>query len=218
MPWYVALFGRDSLLITPDARLGTDVAADTLRLLAAYQGSRCDDTRDEQPGKILHELRVGERANLHEPPPSRTSGRWTRHRSSSSSLTEYAAGRDMELFRELRDNVDPALGWIERFGDSDGDGLIDYAGTSRHSFRNQGWKDSDNSIVNADGSLAEPPIALVEVQGYVYRAYVGIASLLRPERDVKLAEHLDAKAAGRVARRGQVLDNPRDLPRDGGAA
>jgi glycogen debranching enzyme len=196
VPWYVALFGRDSLVTALEAMaFGTDTAADTLRLLAVYQATDVDDARDAQPGKIVHELRVGERARLQEPPPSPYYGTVDATPLFLVVLAEYVRWTgDIALFRELRQNVDRALGWIDRYADSDGDGLADYSASTEHSFRNQGWKDSDNSVVNADGSLAEPPIALIEVQGYIYRAWLDTASLLRATGDDSRARTLESQA------------------------
>jgi glycogen debranching enzyme len=101
---------------------------------------------------------------------------------------------DLGLYRELRPHLERAVEWIDRDGDSDGDGFTDYATRSAKGFRNQGWKDSGNSIVNRDGSLAEPPIALVEVQGYVYRAKRGLAGVARACGDDDWARRLAADA------------------------
>jgi glycogen debranching enzyme len=106
----------------------------------------------------------------------------------------------LELFDELRDAAMAALAWIEQYGDEDGDGYIDYRCRSERGLRNQGWKDSWNGVVMGDGRLAEPPIALVEVQGYVYRAWRSAAWLLRHSGDAAGADRLDAKAADLYAR------------------
>jgi len=196
VPWYVALFGRDSLVTALETMaFGTDIAADTLRLLAAYQATSVDEARDAEPGKILHELRVGERANLQEPPPTPYYGTVDATPLFLIVLAEYVRWTgDMRLFHELRSTVDRALQWLDRYGDSDGDGLVDYKAGTRHGFRNQGWKDSDNSVVNADGSLAKPPIALIEVQGYAYRARLDVAWMLRATGDDDAASKLEAQA------------------------
>ncbi|HET7339237.1 MAG TPA: glycogen debranching N-terminal domain-containing protein [Candidatus Dormibacteraeota bacterium] len=196
VPWYVALFGRDSLITSLESMaFGTEVAAETLRLLARYQATDVDVARDAQPGKVLHELRVGERANLQEPPPTPYYGTVDATPLFLVVLAEYVRWTgDLGLFHELRRNVDAALGWLERWADSDGDGLVDYHARTRAGFRNQGWKDSDNSVVNADGSLAEPPIALIEVQGYVYRALIDVAWLLRLAGEASRADQLELRA------------------------
>ena len=197
VPWYVALFGRDSLITALETLpYGEHVAADTLRLLSSYQGRRIDELRDEQPGKILHELRVGERAKLGEPPPTPYYGTVDATALFLVTLGEYVRWTgDLDLFHELRPNVERALGWIDDSGDSDGDGLIDYHARAKTGFRNQGWKDSDNCIVDAQGRLAQPPIALIEVQGYVHRAWLETAGLMRVCGAGEIAFGLERKAA-----------------------
>jgi glycogen debranching enzyme len=196
VPWFVALFGRDSL-ITSLQTLAFDpsIAANTLDLLAKYQGSRKDDYRDEQPGKIMHELRLGEMPNLGEVPQTPYYGSVDATPLFVTLMAEYVRWTgDLALWRRLRPNVEQALAWIDSYGDSDGDGLTDYQTSSSKGGRNQGWKDSANGIVNSDGSLAEPPIALVEVQGYVYRAKLDAAWLLRRDGDHHLAAELEKEA------------------------
>ncbi len=177
VPWYVALFGRDSLVTSIEmAAFEPEVAANTLRVLAGYQGTRVDEWRDEQPGKILHELRVDELANLDEIPQTPYYGSVDSTPKFLILLGIYSAWTgSLDLFHELHDNVCFALAWIDQFGDSNGDGFIDYQTHSRNGARNQGWKDSGNGIVMEDGRLAEPPIALPEVQGDVYLAWCSMA-------------------------------------------
>ncbi|PZR97532.1 MAG: amylo-alpha-1,6-glucosidase [Candidatus Nephthysia bennettiae] len=196
VPWFVALFGRDSL-ITALQTLAYDpsIAAHTLELLAKYQGDKVDDYRDEQPGKILHELRVGEMANLEEVPQTPYYGSVDATPLFVVLMAEYLRWTgDLALWKRLRPNVERALEWIDNFGDSDGDGFLDYSTRSSRGSRNQGWKDSGNSIRNRDGSLAEPPIALVEVQGYVYRAKLDAAWLFEQDGDEGLGARLRAEA------------------------
>ncbi|MDQ6900308.1 MAG: hypothetical protein M3072_12515 [Candidatus Dormibacteraeota bacterium] len=159
VPWLVALFGRDSL-ITALQTLAYDpsIAAHTLELLAKYQGDKLDDYRDEQPGKILHELRVGEMAGLEEVPQTPYYGTVDATPLFVVLMAEYVRWTgDLALWKRLRPNVERALKWIDTYGDSDGDGFVDYSTRSSKGSRNQGWKDSGNSIRNRDGSLAEPP-------------------------------------------------------------
>lgn len=196
VPWYVALFGRDSI-ITALETLAYDstIAENTLTLLAKHQGQHHDPWRDEEPGKILHELRVGEMANLHEVPQTPYYGTVDATPLFVVLLAEYVRWTgDLGLWRRLRKNVDAALDWIDHFGDHDGDGFTDYQSTSGKGLVNHGWKDSGNSIRNRDGSLATPPIALVEVQGYVYRAKLDAAWLLRQDGGEKQAQQLEADA------------------------
>ena len=196
VPWFVALFGRDSL-ITSLQTLAFDpsIAANTLDLLAKYQGTREDDYRDEQPGKIMHELRLGEMPNLGEVPQTPYYGTVDATPLFVILMAEYVRWTgDVALWRRLRPSVERALEWIDTYGDSDGDALTDYQTRSSKGGRNQGWKDSANGIVNSDGSQAEPPIALVEVQGYVYRAKLDAAWLMRCDGDHHLAGELEKQA------------------------
>ncbi len=196
VPWYVALFGRDSLVTAMQmAAFEPQICADTLRVLAGYQGSKVDDYRDEQPGKIPHEFRVGERANLGENPRTPYYGSVDSTPLFLIVLGVYSAwSGDLALFRELQEHVDRALDWIDRYGDSNGDGFIDYQTRSSQGLRNQGWKDSGNGIVMEDGSLAEPPVAMPEVQGDVYRAWLSTAELFERAGDAERAQALRAKA------------------------
>ena len=192
VPWFAAMFGRDSIIaalqvLAYDPRL----AASTLRALAARQGRVHDSRRGEEPGKILHELRVGEMAALGEIPHTPS------YRTVDATplfvilLAEQVRwSGDLELWRELRPCMERALAWIEGGGDHDGDGWLDYDGPV-----NQGWKDSGNCIVNVDGTLARPPIALVEVQAYAYRARLDAAWLLRLDGETEAAARLEADAA-----------------------
>jgi glycogen debranching enzyme len=150
-----------------------------LRLLAAMQGTKVDDWRDEQPGKILHELRIGELARIGAIPHTPYYGTVDATPLFLVLLAQYVAWTgDMSLFGELRGNVDRALEWLDRWADSNGDGFVDYQSEQGHGLVNQGWKDSGDGIIDAHGHIARPPIALAEVQGYVFLARHGIADLL----------------------------------------
>ncbi len=198
VPWFATLFGRDSLI----AALQTlpwdpDVVAETLRLLAHRQGTHVDDWRDEQPGRILHELRIGELARMGKIPHSPYYGTIDATPLFLIVLARHAAWTgSLDLFRELRAQTDAALDWIDRYGDGDGDGFLDYGSGSgpNDTLVNQGWKDSGNAIVMADGRIADPPIALAEVQGYAWRAWHDIAGLLERDGDGERADELRAKA------------------------
>jgi glycogen debranching enzyme len=196
VPWFVALFGRDSI-ITSLQMLAFDpgIAEQTLRLLAEYQGTKVDDWRDEQPGKILHELRVGELAHLNEIPHTPYYGSIDSTPLFLILLARHAQWTgSTQVFDDLRDNVERALRWIDEYGDVTGSGYVSYASTSQKGLINQGWKDSGDAIVNADGSLATPPIALVEVQGYVFAAKREIAALFRRSGDDERGRKLEAEA------------------------
>ena len=179
VPWFVTLFGRDSLITAIQTlAYDPDIARDTLQLLAQYQGQRIDHWRDEEPGKIPHELRVGELARLQEIPHTPYYGTIDATPLFLILISRHAAWTgDIGLFKELRPNIERALEWIDRYGDGDGDGYLEYDSTTKHGLINQGWKDSGDAIVTAEGRMAQPPISLVEVQGYVYMAKQAIAEL-----------------------------------------
>ena len=195
VPWYATLFGRDSLIAAwQTLAFVPEVAADTLRLLGRRLGSELDDTRDEEPGKVLHELRVGEPAALGETPFARYHGSADATPLWLCLLGEHAAwSGSLDLFRELRPQVDAALEWLERHGDLDGDGLIEYRRRAPHGLANQGWKDSPGGVPDGTGRPLEPPIALVEVQGYAVRALRELARLFELDGDAARAELLRAR-------------------------
>jgi glycogen debranching enzyme len=197
IPWFATLFGRDSIITALQTlAFEPSIAEQTLRLLASYQGEAVDPWRDEEPGKILHELRVGELARLGEIPHTPYFGSVDATPLFLILLAEHANWTgDLQVFRDLRRNVERALGWIAHYGELDGDGYVKYRSQSAKGLVNQGWKDSGDAIVNADGSLATPPIALVEVQGYVYRAKVEIAALFRRLGEQDFARRLENEAA-----------------------
>ena len=197
LPWYAALFGRDSA-ITAIETLAFDptIAAETLRLLAAYQGRVVDEYHEEAPGKILHEVRVGELAHLDLVPHSRYFGTVDATPLFLVLLGRHAAWTgDLSLFRELRPNVDLALGWMDTYADISGHGWLEYEGRTARGLTNEGWKDSSDCIVNADGSPATPPIALVEPQAYAWLAKTLLADLFRRDHDADRADRLTREAA-----------------------
>ncbi len=202
LPWYGALFGRDSIISSLQSlALRPAIAEDTLRLLAKYQGKEVNDWRDEQPGKIMHELRVGEMAHLNEIPQTPYYGSVDSTPLFLILVSHHANWTgDLSLFRELKPAIDRALDWITRYGDETGDGYLQYSSKSKHGLGNQGWKDSGDSIVNSDGTLAEPPIALVEVQGYVYLAKISLADIYERDGDRSAAQRLRAEARELQAR------------------
>jgi glycogen debranching enzyme len=197
LPWYGALFGRDSItaalqMLAYDPR----IAEQTIRLLARYQGTSYDDWRDEEPGKILHELRRGELAHLNEIPQTPYYGSVDSTPLFLILIGEHANWTgDLGLFNELRSNIERALAWVDHNGHGDNGPYLTYSTRSSKGLANQGWKDSGDSIMNADGSLAEPPIALVEVQGYVYRAKLLIADLYARSGDHEAASRLRRQAS-----------------------
>src|SRR6185312_2050235 len=157
VPWFATLFGRDAAITAMQMlAYAPRVAEQTARLLAFYQARETDQWRDEQPGKILHSIRVGEMARLGLIPHTPLF---------LILIARHAAWTgDLGLFNDLRNEVELALTWMSDGADSNGDGYIDYVSTSEHGLINQGWKDSGDAIVTASGKLASPPIALAEVQ------------------------------------------------------
>lgn len=172
IPWYSTVFGRDSL-VTALLMLWLDpsIARGVLKHLAANQATDIDPGADAEPGKILHEVRLGEMAQLGEVPFRRYYGTVD-----ATPLFVILAGAylertdDIQTIRELWPNIEAALSWIDEFGDRDGDGFVEYGAATATGLVNQGWKDSYDAIFHADGRLAQGRIALVEVQAYVYSA------------------------------------------------
>ena len=198
LPWYAALFGRDSITTALQSlALRPGLAAGTLRQLATHQGRRVDAWREEEPGKILHELRHDEMTNLGELPYSPSYGTVDATALFVILVAEHQRWTgDLDFWRRLRPNVERALAWCDDFGDADGDGFLDYnARTGDGRIRNEGWKDAGNGITMRDGRLVEPPVALVEVQGYLYRAWLQAAWLFRLDGDEARAGELEQKAA-----------------------
>ena len=201
-PWFVTLFGRDSVIAAVQTlAFDPSVAEQTLRLLAKYQGRRYDDWRDEEPGKILHELRTGELARLGLVPHTPYYGTVDATPLFLILLGRYVAWTgSMALFKELHRSVERALEWIETNENRSGHGYVTYHRRSPASLDNQGWKDSGDAIVNADGSLAMPPIALGEVQGYVYQAKLQMAALYERGGEITRGRRLRREAAELRAR------------------
>jgi glycogen debranching enzyme len=177
LPWYVAPFGRDSLIVGRQLLpFNPAFLAGALRFLASVQGQQDDPTRDEQPGRIVHEVRFGDLSRRGVIPFSRYYGTVDATPLFLLMLTEYLDWTgDDALFAELLPNVDLALQWIETSGDSDGDGLIDFKRRAEGGLLNQGWKDSHDSLEHIDRSEVAGPVALIEVQGYTYAARTGLA-------------------------------------------
>lgn len=196
VPWYSTTFGRDGIVTALQMLwCAPYLARAVLRRLAALQATEFDPARDAEPGKIPHELRSGEMAKLNEVPFGRYYGSVD-----STPLFLMLAGAyaqrtgDWEFVRAIWPNIEAALAWIDGPGDRDGDGFVEYARATEKGLANQGWKDSYDSIFHADGSLACGPIALAEVQAYVYEAKRGIARCARALVMPPLAAKLDREA------------------------
>jgi glycogen debranching enzyme len=180
VPWFACPFGRD-LAITAWQTLmfRPDLAVAALRFLAHYQGRKVDDFTDEEPGRILHELRRGELAALGLIPHRPYYGSIDATPLFVVLLAETVRWTgDTGLAAELFENATRAIEWIESYGDKDGDGYVEYLTRSPRGIKHQGWKDSEAPILDEGGRPVEPPIALAEVQAYVYAAYQAYADLL----------------------------------------
>ncbi len=195
-PWFMTVFGRDSLLtgwmtlpLDPDLTLGT------LKTLARHQGTRTDPLTEEQPGRILHEMRFGAEAGLALGGSSVYYGTADATPLFVMLLGEACNwGMAPEDLADLLPHADAALEWMVTLGDRDGDGFIEYQRATDQGLANQGWKDSFDGINFTSGMLASPPIALCEVQAYAYGAYLARSTIARDAGDLPLSEHWKAKA------------------------
>jgi glycogen debranching enzyme len=184
-PWFMTLFGRDSLLtswmVLP---LDPSLALGTMRTLASLQGTKVTPATEEEPGKIMHEMRAGMQASLWLGGSSVYYGTVDATPLFVMLLGELRRwGLDREIVDELLPHVDRALDWIVNYGDRDGDGFIEYGRSTELGLANQGWKDSFDGVTFADGTIAEPPIALAEVQGYAYAAFLAKSHFCRERED-----------------------------------
>ena len=196
-PWFMTLFGRDSLLASEMALpVDPSLALGTLQTLADRQGTVVDPMSEEEPGKILHEVRLDVSSGLS------LGGKSTYYGSVDAtplfvvvlgSASRY--GFFADTISALMPHADRALEWISEYGDKDGDGFVEYQRLNPEGLINQGWKDSWDGINFADGTLAEGPIALCEVQGYVYAAYTARAWMAHDAGDAALATHYADRAA-----------------------
>ena len=189
-PWFVAPFGRDMIIASLETLMLDTQAlpADDRALLTRLQGKVDNVFREEEPGKIIHEIRQGEFANLKAIPHTPYFGAIDTTPLYLLLLCEVVMWNgDLEFFESLREPIEAALAWIDTCGDLDGDGFVEYRRRSRGGLANQGWRDAHNAIVHADGRPAEGPIALADVQGYVYHAKRRLATLFGQLGDVELS-------------------------------
>lgn len=213
-PWYMTMFGRDSLLTSWMALpFAPELARGVLLTLAELQGTIVDPATDQEPGKVLHEVRQSARGDL-----GVRSGDIYYGTVDATPLFVMTCGEaarwgaiDAADVTRLEPHVDAAIEWIERYGDTDGDGYVEYHRKSDHGLDNQGWKDSWDGVNFADGRLAAPPIALAEVQAYVYGAYLAAAALYR-----RVGRTADAdRAEDRARRLREQFDRDFWLPEHG---
>ncbi len=195
IPWFAAPFGRDSLISALQALpFKPSLAKGTLSFCARFQGKEFNPERDEEPGKIFHEIRQGELANLRQIPQTPYYGSVDSTPLFLILASEYLKWTGDENFiKSIMSNILLAFEWLEKFGDVDKDGLIEYQCRSKKGLFNQGWKDSWDAIIE-DGKQPQPPIALVEVQGYAYKAYLSWSNWFNRWGDKEKAKKLEGKA------------------------
>jgi glycogen debranching enzyme len=195
VPWFVTVFGRDSLIVSlQNMVVFPDFARGALEVLGQLQATELDDYRDAQPGKILHEIRYGELAELTQIPHTPYYG--TADATALYLITLHETWKwlgDNALFRQHEANARRCLEWIDRYGDLDGDGFQEYQTRSPQGYENMGWKDAGDSVVYPDGSQVKGPKALCELQGYTYDAWLRMADAFDYFGDSQYASKLRQK-------------------------
>ena len=197
VPWFVAVFGRDSLIVSLQNMLvHAGFAHGALKKLAQLQATEIDDWRDAQPGKMPHELRLGELAHFHKVPHTPYYGTADTTPLYLIALHEtWKWMGDDALLHQYRDTALRCLEWIDKYGDLDGDGFQEYKSHSSQGAENQSWKDSGDAVVYPDGSQVQPPKALCELQGYVFDAWMRMAEVFTALGESDGATELRTKAA-----------------------
>jgi glycogen debranching enzyme len=197
LPWFAALFGRDSLIVSlQTAPVSLAFARGALQVLGHWQARERDDARDAEPGKILHELRLGELAHFKLIPHTPYYG--TADATPLYLVVLHAVWRwtgDRALVAAHLETAGRCLQWIDEWGDRDGDGFQEYQTRAPHGYENMGWKDSGDGVLNPDGSMVKGPKALCELQGYVYAAWTGMAEIFDALGQPERARGLRDKAA-----------------------
>ena len=209
VPWFVGLFGRDSLIVSlQNAMVYPDFARGALDVLGRWQATARDDYRDAEPGKIMHELRTGELAHFRLIPHTPYYG--TADATPLYLIVLHSAWRttgDKSLLERHIATAEKCLAWIDEYGDRDGDGFQEYQTRSKDGYENQGWKDSGEAVVYPDGSLVKGPKALCELQGYVYDAWLRMAEIFDALDQPDRAKTLKRKAAQLFKRFNEVFWN-----------
>jgi glycogen debranching enzyme len=197
LPWFVALFGRDTLIVSLQTMIVyPEFAAGTLEVLAQYQATQRDDYRDAEPGKILHELRYGELAHFKLIPHTPYYG--TADATPLYLIALHAGWKatgDRTLIERHLPNAEACLTWIDEYGDRDGDGFQEYQTRSTAGYENMAWKDAGDAVMYSDGTLVRGPKAMCELQGYVYDAWLRMAEIDDELGNKRRANRLRKKAA-----------------------
>jgi glycogen debranching enzyme len=196
IPWFSVPFGRDGIITALQTlHFNPDIAKGVLRYLAKHQAKDFSEFSEAEPGKILHETRKGEMANTGEVPFGKYYGSVDSTPLFLMLAGEYMkAHKDKEILQEIMPALELALEWMEDYGDPDGDGFLEYKRHNEKGLFTQGWKDSFDSVFHENGDIAEPPVALCEVQGYAYAAYRAMAEIYSDLEKEKEAAHLNEKA------------------------